>query len=112
MSKFDQLAKKILGEDAPMGNRYYVYEVMVSGMHGEVVQVENQYELKAASIEDALEKAYSSYKEQVGDSEYFEIPPKTSDKIAKVITGEESLIVVSVQPLSEEQIDDVVYGEE
>ena len=85
---------------------------MVSGMHSEVVQVENEYPLTAANIEEAQQKALNNYKQHAGESEFVEIEPAVSDKIAKVITGEESLIVVSIQPLTEEQIDDVVYGEE
>ena len=108
MTKFDQLAKKILNEQE--SNIFYIYEVAAS--RGEI-NVLSSRKVKASSLEQAQQIAYNNYKsfqrsdnpEYDEPNEFLEILPSRHNDVGLVIGGEEEYAVVSSKPLDQSQIE-------
>ena len=108
--KFDDLFNKLMTENEATDQTYHVYDVTVSGMHSEVSLVNSSYTVPAMSIKDAQTKALNNYIKEVGEvDEFAEIVPAKSNDVGVVNTSEESMLIVSKNELSQEQIDDIVY---
>lgn len=107
--KFDDLVNKLLSEEEmSFGTRFHVYDMTVSGMHSETPLVDKHYELSAKNMKDAQAKVLGNYAKEVELDEFAEIVPAKSEELGIVITGEEGMIVVSKNELSEEQLADIV----
>jgi len=92
---------------------YHVYDVMVSGMASEVTMVTDTYTVPAISIKDAQTKALNTFVKTAEEvDEFLRIVPAKSNDIGVVETGEESMLIVSKNKLTQDQIDDIVYGED
>jgi hypothetical protein len=108
--KFDELYNKLMTENEVTEPSYHVYDVTVSGRHSEVSLVNNSYTVPAMSIKDAQTKALNNYVKEVGEvDEFAEIVPAKSNDVGIVNTSEESMLIVSKNELSEDQINDIVY---
>lgn len=108
--KFDELYNKLMTEAEANEQSYHVYDVTVSGRHSEVSLVNNTYTVPAMSIKDAQTKALNNYIKEVGEvDEFAEIVPSNTEDYGIVNTSEESILIVSKNELSEDQINDIVY---
>jgi hypothetical protein len=111
MKKKDQILLENAYEQIASGSQYYVYDVMVSGMASEVTMVTDTYTVPAASIKDAQTKALNKFIQSAEEvDEFLRLVPAKSSDLGIVETGEESMLIVSKNKLSQDQIDDVVYG--